>query len=108
MDLKDHIDIYEFMDQSGDPSHYACWGHVDSDLFREECFKEYSVKPLVVQHSWQKTKNVIQSKKSKKHRTRTRTESVSCNQNDRNAMAITIGIVPSKEIERDLDEFDIN
>ncbi len=93
MNIKDQINIYEFMNQSGDPSHYICWGHVDSERFREECFKEFSVRPMVIQHRWERTKRVVQQKKKQK-RFKTRIDSIQCQADDQNAKAVTIGLVP--------------
>ena len=107
MDIKNQINIYEFVDQSGDPSHYSCWGHVDSERFRDECFKEFSVRPLVVQHSWQRTKRVIQQQERRK-KVRTRIDSVQCHPEDQNAMAVTIGLAPGTIYPDNISDVDIN
>lgn len=92
MDHNEHINIYEFLDQNGDPSHYICHGHVDSERFREVCYKEFSVKPMVVQHSWQKNKRVS-FKDAKSRRYRTKIDRIQCSEKDLNAKAVTIGKV---------------
>ena len=107
MNEQERINIYEYLDPSGDPSHYICNGHVDSNRFRDECFKEYSIRPLVVQHSWQCTKRTL-LKRSKKKRAQSRIDSVDCSSENRNATAVTIGLVPKTLYERNVSEFDIN
>ncbi len=107
MNIKDQINIYEFIDQSGDPSHYICWGHVDSERFRDECFKGYSVRPLVIQHRWQRTRRVVQES-GKRKKARTRIDSVQSQANDISASAVTIGLAPKKNHTEILKEIDIN
>ena len=103
----EHINIYECFNQSGDPSYYICNGHVDSDRFRDECYKEYAIRPLVVQHGWQKTKRIV-FRETKRKRVHSRIDSVHCSSENRNASAITIGLVPRDENNRNLSEIDIN
>jgi hypothetical protein len=103
----DHINIYEYFDPTGDPSHYICNGHVDSEQFRDECFKEYSIRPLVIRHGWQQTKRTV-LRESKKKRALSRIDSVRCSSATRNATAVTIGLVPRDERDQNLSDFDIN
>lgn len=107
MNDNEHINIYEYFDQTGDPSHYICHGHIDSEQFREECFKEYSVRPLVVRHGWQRTKRTV-LREAKRKRARSRIDSVGCSPASNNATAVTIGLVPRDETEQELSEYDIN
>lgn len=107
MDITEHIDIYECLDRSGDPSHYICHGHVDSQRFREECFREYSIRPMVIQHRWQKTKREV-IRDAKKKRARSRITSIQCRASEQDAKAITIGLVHQGKSEQELEEFDIN
>jgi hypothetical protein len=107
MTREEHINIYEYFDQSGDPSYYVCSGHVESDRFRDECFKEYSIRPLVVQHRWQRTKRTLISE-TKRKKNRSRIDSVHCSPDNRNATAATIGLAPKDETAQNLSDFDIN
>ncbi len=93
MNLRQSINIYECLDQSGDPSFYMCWGHIDSERFREECFREYAIRPLVIQHQWQRSQRVL-VKESKRTRFRSRVDCVNeLNQRD-SSKAVTIGLLP--------------
>ncbi len=103
----ERINIYEYFDQTGDPSHYVCNGHIDSEQFRDECFKEYSVRPLIVRHSWQRTKRTV-LRESKRKRVLSRIDSVGCRAGSRNAKAVTIGFVPQEKSEQELSDFDLN
>ena len=107
METTEMFNIYECFDQDGEPSHYVCWGHVDSERFRNECFREYSVRPLVVQHRWQHTRKVL-SKEPGRKRNRGRFTSMTYPENRRNATAVTVGIVSRPESEQVPGDIDIN
>jgi hypothetical protein len=107
MEVSDTIHIYECFDQGGDPSHYVCWGHVDSERFREECFKEYSVRPLVVQHRWQTTRKVLFTGSAKK-RVHSRFDNVQSPDYVKNAQAVTIGIAPVQKTDPKMLEIEIH
>jgi len=107
MEQSEPINIYECFDQSGDPSHYICWGHVDSESFRDKCYTEYSVRPLVIQHKWQRTQKVL-FKESEKKRTRGKFHNIQCSESAKNATAITVGIVPKDETGHDTPEIVLN
>ncbi len=107
MERSDAINIYECFDQSGDPSHYICWGHVDSERFRDECYREFSVRPLVVQHRWQCTRKVL-IKDHEKKKFRRRFDTIDCPETIKNATAITIGMAPKEENDYIPTEIEIN
>ena len=107
MERSEAINIYECFDQSGDPSHYVCWGHVDSERFRDECYKEFSVRPLLVQHKWQCTRKVLFKDHDKK-KLRRRFDTVECSENLENAKAVTIGMAPKHDIDYIPREDEIN
>ena len=67
MNRTEQFNIYEYLDQSGDAVKYICDGHVDSVAFREKCFKEFYVKPMIVRHQWRKTKRFSNSNPGKKY-----------------------------------------
>lgn len=92
MKEKKDLTIYEYLDPNGDPETYICSGHVDSTTFREAVQQEFSVKPLVVQHRWRRTKRIVKRDIEKK-RSRGYTTQVVCPSEEPGASAITVGIL---------------
>lgn len=86
------IDIYEFFSSEGLPSQYVCSGHINSEIFRDECEKQHFIKPLVIQHRWQQTKRVPRKNTGKKF-TRGYTANVSCFKEEPGAKAVTVGLI---------------
>ncbi len=92
MEIEQSFNIYECFDQSGDPSKYICDGHVDSVSFREKCFSDFFIKPLVIQHQWQRTRKFVEREPDKKF-SRCYIRSVPCNEKDKDATPVTVGLV---------------
>ncbi|MCP4751031.1 MAG: hypothetical protein GY866_09070 [Proteobacteria bacterium] len=92
MEISDHFTVYEYCDMEGHPHQYCCNGHIDSERFREECQKKYSIRPLVVQHRWQRTKRIVKQDPERK-RARGYTTEVACLDYERGAKAVTVGLV---------------
>lgn len=92
MNSAEQFVIYEYLDQKGDPSQLICDGHVDSMTFRDKCFKDFYVKPMVVRHQWQKTRRIVEQRPGKKYRN-TRTETVYITNEEFGATPVTIGLV---------------
>jgi hypothetical protein len=85
--------IYEYLDQNGNPAKFICDGHIDSVVFRDKCFRDYYVKPLVVRHQWQKIRKV--SNKAKKKYIKI-TETVYLTAEEAGATPVTIGLITSQ------------
>ncbi len=92
MKAKNRLFIYEYFSKNGHLEQYICFGHVDSEQFREQCQKMYSVKPLIIQHRWQRTKRIVKQYPDKKKNRDFLTEMV-CSPEEQGARAITVGIV---------------
>ena len=92
MGSNEKIRIYGVFGTDGNPEEYVCTGHVDSNTFREVCQAEYSVKPLVVQHRWRRTKRIVKRDPEKK-RARSYVADVACLAGENDAQAFTIGLV---------------
>jgi hypothetical protein len=92
MGSNEKIRIYEVFGTDGTPEEYICPGHVDSNTFREACQAEYSVKPLVVQHRWRRTKRIVKRDPEKK-KARSYVTDVACLAGEQDAQAFTIGLV---------------
>ena len=92
MEKTAQLRIYEYFDRNGSPDHYACEGHIDSQAFREECEKAYAVKPLVVQHRWQRSRRIVK-RESEKVKPRSFMTLVPCQPNEAGAKAVTVGLL---------------
>ena len=92
MKKQENLRIYEYFDQFGSPDHYACEGHIDSESFREECQKSYYVKPLVIQHRWQRSRKIVK-RRSEKDKPRSYVAVVPCHPNETGAKAVTVGLL---------------
>ena len=86
------LTIYEYLNQNGDPDAYVCEGHVDSMTFRDAVQQEFSVKPLVVQHRWRRTKRIVKRDIEKKQ-ARGYTTNVPCFSDEPDSFAVTVGIL---------------
>ena len=84
------LTIYEYLNHDGDPDAYVCAGHVDSVTFRDAVQQEFSVKPLVVQHRWRRTKRIVKRDVEKK-KTRGYTTNVICFSKEPDSYAVTVG-----------------
>ena len=92
MTEKNRLTIYEYLNRDGDPDAYVCSGHVDSMTFRDAVQQEFSVKPLVVQHRWRRTKRIVKRDIEKK-RSRGYTTNVICYSEEPDSHAVTVGIL---------------
>jgi hypothetical protein len=92
MKKQPQLRIYEYFDKDGSPDHFACEGHIDSEAFRQECEKTYAVKPMVVQHRWQRSRRIVK-RESEKHKTRSFMATVPCQSNEAGAKAVTVGLI---------------
>ncbi len=92
MKTSEQLNIYECFDQKGDPVKFICDGHVDSTIFRDRCFEDYFVKPMVIRHQWQKTRKSFTRKTGKKF-VRSVTETIDCPTEEMGATPITIGLI---------------
>ncbi len=92
MTEKTRLTIYEYLNPNGDPDKYVCAGHVDSTAFRDAVLQEYSVKPLVIQHRWRRTKRIVKRDPEKK-RARGYTTDVVCFPEEPDSHAVTVGIL---------------
>ena len=92
MEIDDKLIVYEYLDKDGQPEQYVCSGHIDSMKFREECEDMYSVKPLVIQHRWRRTKRIVK-KDTKKKKTRVYLADVACLAEELDAYAVTVGTI---------------
>ncbi len=86
------INIYEFLNHNGDPIEFVCDGHIDSMMFREKCFKDYYVKPMVVRHQWRKTRKTLERKPGKKFG-KLCSKTVSCDSEEKGAIPVTVGLL---------------
>ena len=92
MKKRAQLRIYEYFDQNGSPDHFACEGHIESEAFREECEKTYAVKPMVVQHRWQRSRRIVK-RDSKKDKPRSFMALVPCQPHEAGAKAVTVGLL---------------
>ncbi|MBU2645381.1 hypothetical protein KKI24_11805 [bacterium] len=92
MTEKNSLIIYEYLNPDGDPDVYICAGHVDSMTFREAVHRKFSVKPLVVQHRWRRTRRIVKRDEEKK-RARGYTTDVTCLSEEPGARAVTVGLL---------------
>lgn len=83
--------LNEYFDTDGNLHSYVCTGHLDSDAFREQCEKQFAVRPRVVKHFWQKSKWVKRDPE-RKH-SRGFSTHVSLPHFEYGAKPITIGLV---------------
>lgn len=93
MKTTDQFNIYEYLDQNGDPAKFICDGHVDSVVFREKCLRDFYVKPLVVRHQWLKVRRVS-TKTTRKYLKKT--ETVYLTAKEAGATPVTIGLIQSQ------------
>ena len=96
METMEPFNIYECFDQNGDPIKYICQGHIDSTQFRDKCYEEYFVKPMVVQHRWRRTRKFVERQPDKKY-ARSYTRSERCSEFDNNATPVTVGLLQNLE-----------
>ena len=92
METGEHLNIYEYLDQSGVPSQFICDGHVDSVLFRDKCYEDYYVRPMVVRHQWQKTRRIASQRPGKKFKSSV-LETVYLSNQERGSVPVTIGLL---------------
>ncbi len=83
--------INEYFDTNGTPHSFSCEGHVDSLLFREQCEKQYFIRPRKIQHEWQKAK-WIKRDPDKRH-SRGYLTQAPCPWYMKGAKPITIGLI---------------
>lgn len=91
MQATQQFNIYECYDQSGENPEYICDGHIDSVAFREKCFQEFYVKPMIVRHQWRKTRR-FKSLKPGEKKGRSYVGTVHCTTAERGAVPITVGL----------------
>jgi hypothetical protein len=87
------IRIYEYFDHQGQSDQYVCSGHVDSEVFRDECQRTFAIRPKVVQHRWRRTRRIVRLDPDKKKRARGYITDVICPAGDPDAQEITIGLL---------------
>lgn len=92
MNTDNSFNVYECFDQKGNPVKLVCDGHIDSMLFRDKCFKDFYVKPMVVRHQWQKTKKTFRKNAGKGFK-KSLTETIDCGYGDTDATPITVGLL---------------
>lgn len=83
--------LNEYFDADGNLHSYMCSGHLDSNTFREECLKQFAVKPRVIKHFWQ-TSKWVKRDPERKH-SRGYATHVSLPHFVRGAKPVTIGLV---------------
>jgi len=83
--------IDEYYDANGELHGYACFGHLDSAAFRDQCEKLYAVRPNIVQHQWRKPV-WIKGDPERKH-SRGYAAQVSVPAYQRGARPVTIGLM---------------
>ena len=86
------LNIYEYLDQNGNPDKFICDGHIDSVAFRDKCFQDYYVRPLVVRHQWQKTRRIFKHTGRQK-KLRNITETVYIASEEMGCKPVTVGLV---------------
>ncbi len=96
METRSQFNIYEFLDRNGDPVEFVCDGHIDSTVFREKCFHDYYVEPMVVQHQWRKSRKFVIPKEGRK-RGKSYTKLISCTSGESGATPVTVGLIKSME-----------
>ncbi len=92
MKTPERFNIYECLDQSGESLKFICDGHVDSVTFRDKCFEEFYVKPLVIRHQWRKTRSFKNPRPGKKYGSNI-SGTVHCVTEEMGSVPITVGLV---------------
>ena len=92
MKTKNSFNIYECFDQDGQPVKYICDGHLDSEAFREKCYRDFFIKPKVVQHLWRRSRRFLERNPDRKF-VRAYTGSTACSEWDSGATPETVGVL---------------
>ena len=92
MNTAQPVNIYECFDPNGDAVKFICNGHIDAMMFRDKCYQDYFVKPMVVQHQWQKMRKYAGRREGKKFYKGV-TKTVSCKPGEMGATPITVGMI---------------
>ncbi|MBU2509983.1 hypothetical protein KJ966_01550 [bacterium] len=92
MEIVNKFNIYEYLNRNGDPVEFVCDGHIDSIAFREKCYQDYFVKPMVIRHQWRKTRKIVERNQGKKF-VKSYTKMISCTPGELGATPVTVGLV---------------
>lgn len=85
--------IDEYFAANGEIHSFTCAGHMDSLTFRDQCEKQYYIRPRTVQHIWCKSK-WIKKNPDRKYSRAYSTQVAFPNYVD-GAKPVTIGIIDS-------------
>ncbi|MCP4753404.1 MAG: hypothetical protein GY866_21145 [Proteobacteria bacterium] len=94
--MKSHR-LNEYFDSNGNLHSFVCSGHLDSTFFRDQCEKQYAVRPRIVNHFWHKSK-WIKKDPERKH-SRGYLTHISLPHFEFGAEPVTIGLVVKTPIE---------
>ncbi len=83
------MNIYEVVEK-GEIVQLVCFGHVNDVEFREECFKDFQMKPIRILKKWQRDRiKIYETNRGKK---KLKIFSEICESTDQDSIPITIGM----------------